>query len=185
MHSITPSSTLEPARLLRRTRILLLIMIIGLVLSGITAFALETEMKALARWLGADARATPEQYSGFTHWVVKIRNGLEETYAKYPFVAYGTDWLAFAHLVLAVLFLGALRDPVRNIWVITFGLIACISVIPLAFICGAVREIPIGWRLIDCSFGIIGTVPLLLARQYTLRLAFVMDVKDLNASTCI
>ncbi|SCF41963.1 hypothetical protein [Micromonospora mirobrigensis] len=31
---------------------------------------------------------------------------------------YGTDWLAFAHLVLAVAFWGPLRDPVRNVWVV-------------------------------------------------------------------
>ena len=34
----------------------------------------------------------------------------------YPLLAYGTDWLAFSHLVLAVVFLGAWRDPVRNRW---------------------------------------------------------------------
>jgi len=29
------------------------------------------------------------------------------------------------------------------------------------------RGIPMGWRLVDCSFGLLGAVPLLLARQAT------------------
>jgi hypothetical protein len=61
-----------------------------------------------------------------------------------------------AHFVLAILFIGPLRDPVKNIWVIQFGLIACALVIPFAFVAGHFRGIPIGWRLIDCSFGVTG-----------------------------
>jgi hypothetical protein len=80
-------------------------------------------------------------------------------------MAYGTDWLAFAHIVIAVAFIGPLRDPVRNIWVIEFGMIACALVIPLALIFGPLRGIPFFWRLIDCSFGIIGFVPLWLVRR--------------------
>jgi len=49
---------------------------------------------------------------------------------------------------------------VRNKWVITFGLIACAGVIPLALIAGQVRGIPFAWRLIDCSFGVVGGIPL-------------------------
>jgi hypothetical protein len=69
-------------------------------------------------------------------------------------------------LVLAVAFIGPWIDPVRNKWVITFGLIACAGVIPLAVIAGAVRGIPWGWRLIDCSFGVAGCVPLLICRRH-------------------
>jgi hypothetical protein len=29
----------------------------------------------------------------------------------YPFLAYGTDWLAFAHIVIAVFFIGPLVKP--------------------------------------------------------------------------
>jgi len=84
---------------------------------------------------------------------------------EYPFIPYGTDWLAFAHLVIAIAFIGPWRDPVKNVWVIDFGLITCVAVIPLAMIAGHFREIPIWWRLIDCSFGVFGAVPLLLARR--------------------
>ena len=50
-------------------------------------------------------------------------------------------------------------------------LIACAGVIPLALICGAIRGIPFYWRLIDCSFGIFGLIPLTLARKFTLELS--------------
>jgi hypothetical protein len=86
------------------------------------------------------------------------------------FLAYGTDWLAFAHLVIAVAFIGPLRDPVRNKWVLTFGVIACAGVVPLALIAGCVRGIPFYWRLIDCSFGVFGVVPLLICLSYVRRL---------------
>ena len=89
---------------------------------------------------------------------------------RYPFMAYGYDWLAFAHIVIAVAFIGPLRDPVRNKWVVEFGMIACVMVVPLAFIAGAARGIPVYWRLIDCSFGIIGFVPLRICHAKISRL---------------
>jgi hypothetical protein len=68
------------------------------------------------------------------------------------------------------LVLGPFLDPVRNKWVITFGLIACGGVIPLALIAGHVRGIPVGWRLIDCSFGVFGAAPLIVCRKLILKL---------------
>ena len=157
--------------LLRRIRLLLILFITGLVLSGLTAFPLQWELDLLTRWMGVPAEASADSYSGLIGWIVTVRNGLRDMYARYPWIAYGTDWLAFAHIVLAILFVGPLRDPVRNLWVIHFGLIACVGVIPLALICGPIRGIPFTWRLIDCSFGILGAIPLLLARRFTLELA--------------
>ncbi len=93
-------------------------------------------------------------------WFNKVYEGVTETNSKYPFMAYGTDWLAFAHVVIALVFIGPLRDPVKNIWVIEFAMIACVMIFPLAFICGPIRGIPLAWTLIDCSFGIIGIIPL-------------------------
>ena len=161
----------SPATILRRIRILLILFILGLVLSGLTAFPLETELGVLSRILGVDPAADPNSYTGLQLWIARVGLGLRETYAKYPFIAYGTDWLAFAHLVIAVAFIGPLRDPVRNAWVITFGLIACAGIIPLALIAGAVRQIPLYWRLIDCSFGVFGAIPLWLVRRDILRLS--------------
>jgi hypothetical protein len=99
-------------------------------------------------------------------WLRRVHEGIATTGRNYPFMAYGTDWLAFAHLVIAVAFIGPLRDPVRNRWVITFGVIACAGVVPLALIAGAIRGIPLYWRLIDCSFGVLGALPLLLCLRY-------------------
>jgi hypothetical protein len=96
--------------------------------------------------------------------------GPQETEAKYPFLFYGTDWLAFGHLVIAMAFIGPIRDPVRNIWVIEWGMAACVAVIPLALICGPIRGIPFYWQLIDCSFGVVGIVPLYLCHRWTKRI---------------
>ena len=125
----------------------------GLCIYGV-AFALESELKwLLAHWTGRGG-------GGLHYWVLKVYDALTDMNSRYPFLAYGYDWLAFAHLVIAVAFIGVYRDPVRNKWVIAFGLIACVMVFPLAFIAGAVRGLPLYWRLIDCSFGVIGIVPL-------------------------
>ena len=86
--------------------------------------------------------------------------GIKHTSKDFPFLFYGYDWLAFAHFVLAILFIGPLRDPVKNKWVIEFGVIACILIIPFAIVAGHFRGMPFWWRLIDCSFGIIGLIPL-------------------------
>jgi hypothetical protein len=138
-----------------RTQIkrLIILFIIGLVLSGITAFPIELQLGIANQWI-----TYLKWDNGLTQWVELVYKGITETNAKYPFIAYGTDWLAFAHLVIAVAFTGPLRDPVKNIWVIEFGMIACIAIFPLAFIAGAVRGIPFYWRLIDCSFGIFGGI---------------------------
>jgi hypothetical protein len=110
------------------------------------------------------------EFTGLVPWMERVSNALHNTNANYPFLAYGTDWLAFAHLVIAVAFVGPYIDPVRNKWVITFGLIACAGVVPLALIAGAIRGVPFPWRLIDCSFGIFGSVPLFLCRQSVRKL---------------
>ena len=156
----------EPeAAIRRRIQTLLIIFMIGLVLSGLTAFPLATELRFLRFLLDIDPHAPASSYVGLRHWIATVATALEETHAKYPFMAYGTDWLAFAHLVIAIAFIGPLRDPVRNIWVVTFGLLACCAVVPLALIAGAIRQIPIYWRLLDCSFGVVGALPLWLARK--------------------
>ena len=152
--------------LLRKIRLLLLVVIIGLVVSGATALPLETELKLLADWVGADA----PNNSAFAEWIGRVRDGVIETNAKYPFLAYGTDWLAFAHFVIAIAFIGPWRNPVKNIWVVEFGLITCLLVIPFALLAGAFREIPWGWRLIDCSFGLLGLLPLWLCRNQIRKL---------------
>lgn len=58
---------------------------------------------------------------GLAWWLSHMYEGLDGSCGNYPFLAYGTDWLAFAHLVIAIAFWGPLKDPVKNIWVVEFG----------------------------------------------------------------
>jgi hypothetical protein len=56
---------------------------------------------------------------------------LNDTSNQNPFLYYGTDWLAFGHFAIALAFVGALIDPVRNQWLFNFGLMACMLVVPM------------------------------------------------------
>ena len=129
----------------------LLVFMIVLVLSGITAFPIESQLE-----IAHDAIQYFQVDNEITKWIERVYEGVRETNARFPFISYGTDWLAFAHLMIAIAFIGPYRDPVRNVWVIEFGLIACIAILPLAFIAGYIRGIPLYWSFLDCSFGIIG-----------------------------
>jgi hypothetical protein len=140
--------------------------ILGLVLSGVTAFPLEHE----TAWLTAMLATHPILPAGIILWIKRVHEALYQQSLHAPFLAYGTDWLAFAHVVLAVAFLGPLVDPIRNKWVLQFGLIACAGVLALALIAGPIRGIPLPWRLIDSSFGIFGAIPLLIALRKTTQL---------------
>ncbi len=159
----------EKRRWLRRIRLVLAGVMFGIVVSGLTAFPLRWEVDGLYAWL----LAAPWQWPSLLAWIAHVRDGLHVVYDSYPFLAYGTDWLAFAHLIIAVAFIGPYRDPVRNVWTVDFGMIACLGVIPLALICGPLRGIPFYWRLIDCSFGVVGIMPLLWLRWAIGRLAAV------------
>jgi hypothetical protein len=127
----------------------LILFITLLVISGITAFSLEWELTTLnnlSSMFPDNARL----------WIEKVTEGVKETNAHFPFMAYGTDWLVFAHIVIAIFFIGAIKNPVRNIWSIEAGMISCLLVFVLAFTAGTVRGIPFWWKLIDCSFGVLG-----------------------------
>ena len=147
---------------LTRIRVWLVVFVIGLVLSGVTAFPLLAEVELLARVV-PDLPGVP---AGMLSWLDRVHAGLAAADRDYPFLAYGTDWLAFAHLVIAVAFLGPLRDPVRNVWIVQWGMINCVAIVPLAVIAGPVRGIPGWWTLIDISFGVFGIIPLLYAYKH-------------------
>ncbi|MFD9452724.1 hypothetical protein ACFWBC_06510 [Streptomyces sp. NPDC059985] len=156
----------ERSALERRIRAWLALFLVCLVLSGLTAFPLVTEL----RW--ANALVSNE-------WLQRVGDGLVRADAEYPFLLYGTDWLAFAHLVIAVFFYGVHRDPVRNIWIVEAGMVACAGIIPLALICGPVRGIPFWWSVIDMSFGVFGVIPLLILRRMIKRLE-ALTIEALN-----
>jgi hypothetical protein len=131
----------------------LIVFFIGaLLVSGLTAIPIDTELSYLLKIFSSN--------SFMYYWLHKVLLAVRQVDDQYTFLLYGYDWLAFAHFVLAILFIGPYRDPVKNIWVIEFGLIACVLISPLAFIAGYFRSIPLGWQLIDCSFGVFGFIPL-------------------------
>ena len=146
----------------RRIKLLTWSFIIGLFLSGATAIPLQGELNLLVNFFG-----TKGETSEIGQWLLRVRDALAQTQAHHPFLFYGTDWLAFGHFVIAIIFIGALRDPVRNRWLFDFGLIACVLVIPYALVFGGLRGIPFWWRLIDCSFGVCGFIPLWFCRKWT------------------
>lgn len=150
---------------LKKIRWAINLVILGLVVSGITAFPLLSELNMIAGWLSNNGDLDPTHYNGIRHWILYVREGLELSYESYPFIAYGTDWLAFAHLMIALYFILPWLDPTRYIGVIYVGIISSILILPLALICGEIREIPFAWRLLDCAFGIFCLPPLL----YVLR----------------
>jgi hypothetical protein len=150
-------------RLRKQIRNLILLFIVGLVLSGVTAFPIETELA----FVNANIASFPQS---FQNWINEVYLAVKSTNEKFPYLSYGTDWLAFAHLVIAVAFIGPLKDPSKNIWVIQFGMIACVMVFPLAFIAGAIRGIPFYWQLIDCSFGVFGFALLYYCHNRILKL---------------
>ncbi|WP_170310657.1 hypothetical protein [Leucothrix arctica] len=153
----------------KKIKIWLSLFILGLFISGITAISLDLEMQIASKLFGSGTMMD-SYFPDFSQWIDRISAGLTDTYSKYPFIAYGTDWLAFAHVVLAILFFGPLKDPVKNIWVIDFGIICCILVVPFAIIFGQVRDLPYVWTVIDSSFGVFGIIPLLIVRKYIKQL---------------
>ncbi len=133
----------------------LLIFISLLVLSGITAFPLKTEMLFLYNYhsLFPDFMDT---------WISKVYISIMET----PnLVLYGTDWLAFAHIVIALFFIPVYQQPQLYKANLKVGLWACVLIFPLAFICGPIRGIPFFHQLIDCSFGLLGGIYLYFILQ--------------------
>ena len=169
-HPLSRSATSAAAAVSRRRiKWLLSFFVIGLIVSGLTAFPLVWEVGLLHQYLG-EGSSLGGWWPSLSAWITRVYGGLAETDARHPFILYGTDWLAFAHLTIAIAFWGPLKDPVRNVWVIEFGMISCLMILPLAFICGPVRGIPFYWQLIDCSFGVVGIIPLWLARREVKRI---------------
>lgn len=150
---------------LLRFRIVLSFFIFGLLISGITAFPLLAELKLLTSWLGLASETSAQGHTGLTFWILTVRFGLEDMYGQYPWFAYGTDWLAFGHIMIALFFINPLINPRESLANLSAGMAACVLVIPLALICGPIRGIPFYWQLIDCSFGMFGILPLLYCRS--------------------
>jgi len=149
-----------PEKLLARIRGMIVFFIIALVLSGVTAFPVYSELK----WINKMHFFSRDSFLG--NWLLQVWVAVREINHIFPFLFYGYDWLAFAHLVIAMAFLGPWRDPVRNKWIIEWGMLCCAAVIPLAVIAGPIRHIPWYHIVIDCMFGIIGIIPLWITKKW-------------------
>jgi hypothetical protein len=160
---------------MKKIRTLIAVFIAGLVVSGVSAVPLEYQLSLILGF--AETIGIEHDY---VLWLQRVYDGIVETNHRFPFMAYGTDWLAFAHIVIAVAFIGPFRDPQRNIWVIEFGMIACGVVLPFAFVAGRIRDIPMIHQLIDCSFGVIGFTILYFSYKLTRQL----DVEKSHAAKC-
>lgn len=131
----------------------------GLLVSGITIWPGVPELKLAVRVVWGDGAPT-----GVLHaFILRAIEGLESVQANYPFMLYAHDWLAFAHIVLAILFAGAIRDPVKNVWIVECGLIMCLLVLVLAGICIPIRGLPLRWFWIDSAFAPAAGIPLWIA----------------------
>jgi len=144
---------------LRRAKWMLGIVALGLFVSGVTVWPAVPELKLAVRIAWGDGPPT-----GVLHaFILRAIEGLESVQENSPFLLYAHDWLAFAHIVLAILFAGAIRDPARNVWVIQCGLIMCLLVPVLAGICIPIRGLPLRWFWIDFAFAPAAGIPLLIA----------------------
>ena len=163
------AATGQAAWLRWRIQVGLIGFVAALVVSGLTAFPLVWEVTFLQRWLGASSALGP-LWPALAAWIDLVARGLLDTQRQYPFLFYGTDWLAFAHLVIALAFWGPLRDPVRNVWVVEFAMLACVLIVPMVLIFGPLRGIPPFWRVLDAAFGVVGLLPLAWVRRDIHRL---------------
>lgn len=93
--------------------------IVALVISGVTAFPLLAELKLVVRLLGLEAASGPAGHTGLAFWMLTIRFGLEDMYRQNPWIAYGTDWLAFGHIVIALFFVRPLFCPEESRWTLS------------------------------------------------------------------
>jgi hypothetical protein len=157
---VPPASGRKPdTGIVRRAKWMLGLVAVGLLLSGVTVWPALAELKA-----GVDLLWGAEHATGVLHsFVLSVIEALEGLQANYPFMLYGYDWLAFAHVVLAILFAGAIRDPVRNKWIVQCGLIMCALVPVLAGICIPLRGLPLRWFWIDFAFAPCAALPLWMA----------------------
>lgn len=136
-----------------------------LILSGITAFPVQTELNFIIETFDVN------QHNGLMyHWLFEVNRAVNDINLSYPFLSYGTDWLAFAHIVISIFFVGVYQDPIKNVWITKTGIVSCLLIFPVAFIAGYVRGIPLFWQLIDCSFGALGLIPLMLIYKWTKQL---------------
>jgi hypothetical protein len=140
---------------MKKIRIHLLLFAALLILSGVTAFPIQTEIG----FLHHNKELFPPLME---EWIKTLYQAIDHTP---QLMFYGTDWLAFAHIVIALFFIPVYIHPQRYQLNLRIAMAACLLIFPLAFIFGPIRGIPFFHQLIDCSFGLAGYLYL----QFILR----------------
>lgn len=146
----------QTEKLQSQIKVLSWFFIAALIISGITAIPVKWELETLLSMniIGGSLKL----------WVETVYESISIMKENHGFLLYGYDWLAFAHIVIGISFFGVMKDAVRNKWVVTYAMIACILIVPFAFIAGYFRGIPLLWKIIDCSFGVFGIIPLFILK---------------------
>lgn len=159
----------DDKRILRKIRIYLILFLLGVVFAMHTVVFVEVETRLLAKYFG-HGTFVEELCPSVCGWIEQLRLSVSETYSLYPVIAYCMDWLAYACVVFVIFLLGAIKNPVENIWIVKGFMIACLLGFALPFIVGPARDIPIFWRFIDSSFGMIGFLFLLASYRLIKKL---------------
>ena len=153
----------EEARIRRKIKIALVITIIGLLLNAISAISLQTELKILL----SNPDSLPQS---LREWLTYVNNGIIDTDKNYPFMRYGFDWLAFAHVLIAIAFIGPLKDTIKNEWVVSWGIIASALSIVMALVWERLRDIPVWWSFIDTIIALIALIILWFCNNWIKQL---------------
>lgn len=165
-----PTSTPKEKQLRLQIKIVIILTIVGLLANGASALPLRVEMNLLL--------SNSQWFPQFVQdWWVYVNQGVLETSEKYSFMRYGFDWLGFAHLLIAIAFIGPLRDPVKNQWVVQWGMIAAALSIVMAFGWERVRNIPIWWSFIDGGISYAAFVLLWICNRWIQKLKMI-SVKE-------
>ena len=147
----------------------LVLFFLGVLFGLHTVVFVEAETAFFVKYLGSGT-AFSEKLPFISSWIDTLYVSVSNTYETYPVIAYCMDWLSYACVVFAIFMIGAIRQPVKNVWIVQVYLIACLLAAVLPFVAGPFRDIPIFWRFIDGSFGIIGFLILLPAYRLIKKL---------------
>lgn len=153
----------DATRLRRKIKTAVIFIIIGLLLNGISSIPLQAELKILLSNPGALPQPPRD-------WWIYVNHGLTETNTNYPFMRYGFDWLAFAHVMIAIAFIGPFKDPIKNEWIIQWGIITSALSIVMALCGERLRDIPLWWSFIDAFIAVVALIILLLCNGWIKQL---------------
>lgn len=160
---------MDAKKTLRVIRVCLVLFFLGILFGLHTVVFVEVETALFAKFLGRGtwmAQTLPV----VSTWIDTLYVSITESYRAYPVMAYCMDWLSYACIVFALFIVGAIRDPVRNVWIIQVYLAGCVLASLLPWVVGPMRGVPVFWRVLDGSFGVMGFMILFVAYRLTRRL---------------